>query len=66
MQSTKNDSNNKGGQILLRAVFGLAGINIFSKFFGFAEKVIVAHFFGAGEIADVYFASHMVLLFYFS
>ena len=38
-------------------VFGLAGINIFSKIFGFAEKVVIAHFFGTGQVADIYFAS---------
>jgi hypothetical protein len=25
--------------------------------FGFAEKIVIAHFFGAGETTDVYFAS---------
>jgi len=57
MQSAKNDSHSKGGQILLGTVFALAGINIFSKVFGFAEKVVIAHFFGTGQVADIYFAS---------
>lgn len=57
MLRASDDSNNKGRQILLGAVFGLAGISIISKIFGFAEKVIIAHFFGTGQVADVYFVS---------
>ena len=40
-----------------KAALGLSVIAVFSKVFGFAEKLIVAHFFGTDAKADVYFAS---------
>jgi putative peptidoglycan lipid II flippase len=40
----------------------LSVIAVFSKIFGFAEKLIVAHFFGTDAQADVYFASMGIIL----
>lgn len=40
-----------------KIVFGLSAIAVLAKVFGFAEKMVVAYFFGAGETADVYFAA---------
>lgn len=47
---------------LARIVFSLSTIAVCAKVFGFAEKVIIAHFFGAGDTADVYFASMGIVL----
>ena len=41
---------------------GLSVIAVLSKVFGFAEKLIVAHFFGTDAHADVYFASMGIIL----
>ena len=41
---------------LSRIVFSLSAIVILAKFFGFAEKIVIAQFFGTGAKADVYFA----------
>jgi len=51
-----------GGGTLGRIVFGLSGIAVCAKFFGFAEKLVIAHFFGTGDAADVYFGSMGVVL----
>ena len=40
-----------------RIVFGLSAIAVLAKVFGFAEKMVVAYFFGTGDTTDVYFAS---------
>ena len=45
-----------------KAALALSVIAVFSKLFGFAEKLIVAHFFGTEAHADVYFASMGILL----
>ena len=45
-----------------KAALGLSVIAVFSKVFGFAEKLIVAHFFGTDARADVYFASMGIVL----
>ena len=45
-----------------KAALGLSVIGVFSKIFGFAEKLIVAHFFGTDARADVYFASMGIVL----
>ena len=47
---------------LLRVVFGLSTISVFAKIFGFAEKTVIAHFFGTTDMADVYFASTGIIL----
>ncbi|HUT31191.1 MAG TPA: murein biosynthesis integral membrane protein MurJ [Sedimentisphaerales bacterium] len=46
-----------GAGRLGRIVFGLSAIAVLAKVFGFAEKMVVAYFFGAGETTDVYFAA---------
>lgn len=45
-----------------RTIFSLSAIAIFAKMFGFAEKLIIAHFFGTQDTADVYFASMGIVL----
>lgn len=47
---------------LARIVFSLSTIALFTKGFGFAEKFVIAHFFGTGDTADVYFASTGIVL----
>jgi len=43
-------------------VLSLSTIAVLAKLFGFAEKVIIARFFGTGDRADVYFASMGIVL----
>ncbi len=45
-----------------KAALGLSVIAVFCKVFGFAEKLIVAHFFGTDARADVYFAAMGIVL----
>jgi len=52
----------KGKTAIAKAALGLSVIAVFSKVFGFAEKLIVAHFFGTDAQADVYFASMGIVL----
>jgi len=40
----------------------LSVVAVCSKVFGFGEKVLIAHFFGTGESADVYFAATAAVL----
>ncbi len=47
---------------LARIVFSLSTIAILTKIFGFAEKFVIAHFFGTTDTADVYFASTGIVL----
>jgi len=42
---------------LSRTALGLSAIAVCTKFFGFAEKLVIAHFLGTSDTADVYFAS---------
>ena len=51
----------KGKTAIGKAALGLSVIVLFSKVFGFAEKLIVAHFFGTEAQADVYFAATAIL-----
>ncbi len=44
------------------AVVGLSLLAMVSKVFGFAEKVVIANYFGTGDGADVYFASMGIVL----
>jgi putative peptidoglycan lipid II flippase len=39
-----------------RIIFGLSVITVCAKIFGFIEKIVIAHFLGTSETADVYFA----------
>ena len=50
------------GAGLMKVVFGLSTIAILAKGFGFAEKFVIAHFFGTGDTADVYFAVTSLVL----
>jgi len=45
-----------------RIVLSLSFIAVLTKVFGFAEKVIIAHYFGTSDKADVYFASMGIVL----
>ncbi|MHC4647921.1 MAG: lipid II flippase MurJ [Planctomycetota bacterium] len=51
-----------GGGSLVRTVFGLSTIVVFAKIFGFAEKVVVAGFFGTDDTADVYWTCMGIVL----
>lgn len=39
------------------AVIGVSALTLIAKLFGFAEKIVLAYFFGTSEITDVYFSS---------
>jgi putative peptidoglycan lipid II flippase len=47
---------------LARVVLSLSTIAVLTKVCGFAEKLIVAEFFGTGDAADVYFATTTIVL----
>ncbi|KKK49225.1 hypothetical protein LCGC14_3137180, partial [marine sediment metagenome] len=51
-----------GNISLGRIVFSLSAIAVCTKIFGFAEKLVIAHFFGTADTADVYFASMGIVL----
>jgi len=55
--NTAPKSNYFSAGRLGRIVFGLSAIAVLAKIFGFAEKMVVAYFFGTGETTDVYFAA---------
>jgi putative peptidoglycan lipid II flippase len=48
--------------VLGTTVLGLSGLAVLAKVFGFGEKLVIAHFFGAQDMADVYFASIGIVL----
>ena len=58
----KDDKSASDKTIIGKAAIGLSIIAIVSKVFGFAEKLIVAHFFGTDARADVYFAAMGIIL----
>lgn len=45
-----------------RTSLGLSAIAVCTKFFGFTEKLVIAKFLGAGDAADIYFASMAIML----
>lgn len=45
----------KSGHVLAKAMFGISGVVICAKVFGFGEKVVIAHYHGTTRSADVYF-----------
>lgn len=45
-----------------RIVCGLSAIAICAKVIGFAEKIVIAHYFGTSPTADIYFAAMAVML----
>jgi peptidoglycan biosynthesis protein MviN/MurJ (putative lipid II flippase) len=47
---------------LARIIFSLSTIAVCTKIFGFGEKFVIAHFFGTGDTAGVYFASTGIVL----
>jgi putative peptidoglycan lipid II flippase len=47
---------------LARIVLNLSTIAVLAKIFGFAEKFVIAEFFGTGGTADVYFAATGIVL----
>jgi len=47
---------------LAKTVFSLSTIALCTKIFGFVEKLVIAHFFGTDDTADVYFASMGITL----
>jgi putative peptidoglycan lipid II flippase len=47
---------------LPRTVLSLSAIAVCTKVFGFVEKLVIAHFFGTHDTADVYFASMGIVL----
>ena len=47
---------------LARVALNLSTIVVLTKIFGFAEKFVVAQFFGTGDTADVYFAVTGIVL----
>lgn len=55
-------SSTTSGISLGRVVFSLSAITVCTKVFGFAEKLVIAHFFGTTDTADVYFASMGIVL----
>lgn len=59
MQNTDKESSHLQ---LGRIVISLSAITIIAKVFGFAEKIVIAHFFGTDIESDVYFASMGLVL----
>lgn len=57
-----NVTNTMSGRRLFRIVCSLSTIAIFTKIFGFAEKFVIAHFFGTTDKADIYFAATGIIL----
>jgi len=47
---------------LVKIVFSLSTIALCTKIFGFAEKFVIAHFFGTNDTADIYFAATGIIL----
>ena len=47
---------------LAKIVLSLSTIAVCTKIFGFAEKFVIAHFFGTTDTADVYFAATAIIL----
>lgn len=45
-----------------RIIFSLSAITVCAKIFGFAEKIVIAHYFGTTKTADVYFAVMAIVL----
>ena len=60
--SPSGAAGGSGGGHMGRATCALSAIIIGTKLFGFGEKLVVAHFFGTSEKADVYFAVTAILL----
>ena len=50
------------GASLTKAFFSLSTIAVCTKIFGFGEKLVVAHFFGTDQNADVYFGVTGIVL----
>jgi putative peptidoglycan lipid II flippase len=61
INAAKEDSGGESG-FLLRIIFSLSAVTVFMKVFGFAEKLVIAHFFGTSERADVYFGTMGIIL----
>ncbi|MFC1676513.1 murein biosynthesis integral membrane protein MurJ [Planctomycetota bacterium] len=62
-QSSLNEYHGSINKIRLgRIVISLSAIMIVTKIFGFIEKVVIANFFGTGDMADVYFVSMGIVL----
>ncbi len=62
-QDSQAKPNGLGSGVRLgRIVFSLSAIVVCTKTLGFAEKLVIAHFFGTGDTADVYFASTAMVL----
>ena len=59
---TTQPTTNKRQAIFGTTVLGLSGLAVLAKGFGFGEKLVIAHFFGAQDVADVYFASIGIIL----
>lgn len=47
---------------IAKIVCSLSTIALLTKIFGFAEKLVIAHFFGTGDTSDVYFAATGIVL----
>ena len=60
--SQQIEKKTRGTTGLGRGVFGLSAIAVFAKALGFAEKMVVARFWGTGDKADVYFATMGIIL----
>jgi len=50
------DKANMTNITFVRLFLSLSAITILAKFFGFAEKIVIAHYFGASTSSDIYFA----------
>ena len=63
--SVRSDNESGGVGItgpFAKIVFSLSSVAVFTKIFGFTEKLVIANFFGTADVADVYFAATGVLL----
>ncbi len=62
MEQNNNAVNKHNNSQIVRIVCSLSAIALLAKIFGFAEKIVIAHFFGTGDTADVYFATTGMVL----
>ncbi len=58
----ENPATTRNKTTIGKVVFGLSALAVCAKVFGFAEKVVIAHFFGTSDMSDIYFASIGIVL----
>jgi len=62
MKNNSDIENKHNNFHIAKIVFSLSTIALLTKVFGFAEKLVIAHFFGTDDISDVYFTTTGIIL----